>query len=135
MNKKVIENKLDNLLRCISRIEDKTPSDKSELNSSLDLQDILSINIERAVQACVDIAAIVISDSNYPYPSTMGEAFEILEKMKVIDGDLKIKLQNAVGFRNILVHDYTKVNWDIVWSIVTKNISDFKKFVKAIEKL
>ena len=135
MNKKVIENKLDNLLRCISRIEDKTPSDKSELNSSLDLQDILSINIERAVQACVDIAAIVISDSNYPYPSTMGEAFEILEKMKVIDGYLKIKLQNAVGFRNILVHDYTKVNWDIVWSIVTKNISDFKKFVKAIEKL
>ena len=135
MNKKVIENKLDNLLRCISRIEDKTPSDKSELNSSLDLQDILSINIERAVQACVDIAAIVISDSNYPYPSTMGEAFEILAKMKVIDGDLKIKLQNAVGFRNILVHDYTKVNWDIVWSIVTKNISDFKKFVKAIEKL
>ena len=135
MNKKVIENKVDNLLRCISRIEDKTPSDKSELNSSLDLQDIISINIERAVQACVDIAAIVISDSNYPYPSTMGEAFEILEKMKVIDGDLKIKLQNAVGFRNILVHDYTKVNWDIVWSIVTKNISDFKKFVKAIEKL
>lgn len=135
MNKKVIENKVDNLLRCISRIEDKTPSDKSELNSSLDLQDIISINIERAVQACVDIAAIVISDSNYPYPSTMGEAFEILEKMKAIDGDLKIKLQNAVGFRNILVHDYTKVNWDIVWSIVTKNISDFKKFVKAIEKL
>jgi uncharacterized protein YutE (UPF0331/DUF86 family) len=32
----------------------------------------------------------------------------------------------AVGFRNLAVHEYDKINWNIVYRIMTERITDFK---------
>ncbi|MCK5852244.1 DUF86 domain-containing protein [bacterium] len=40
----------------------------------------------------------------------------------------------AVGFRNIAVHTYQDIDWEIVYSIVTKNLDDFVEFAKQITK-
>ena len=59
----VLSQKLDSLARCLSRIESKKPFTLEKLNQDFDLQDILAINIERAVQICADISAHCISPS------------------------------------------------------------------------
>ena len=53
MDRDILLRKLDSLARCIRRIESKRPRTIEELNSDIDLQDILSVNLERAVQLCV----------------------------------------------------------------------------------
>ena len=40
----------------------------------------------------------------------------------------------SVGFRNIAVHEYSKVNWEVVYSIVKTNLSDFKDFAREVLK-
>lgn len=49
MDHDVIARKLDSLSRCVIRIESKRPADARELVSDIDLQDIISVNLERAV--------------------------------------------------------------------------------------
>jgi len=41
------------------------------LAEDYDLQDIICLNLERAVQGCVDLAAHVIADADLPAPTTM----------------------------------------------------------------
>ena len=135
MDRDVINRKLESLRRCIARIESKRPIRPDVLRVNDDLQDIIALNLERAVQTCVDIAAHVISQTELPVPSTMGEGFARLAELRVISPQVATSLQKAVAFRNILVHNYTNINWDIVANILTGHLTDFVQFAQAIDRL
>ena len=135
MDKDVINRKLESLRRCIARITSKMPITQEVLRSNYDLQDIIALNLERAVQICVDIAAHVMSETEVPPPSTMAESFARLAELQVLPPQLAESLQKAVAFRNILVHNYTDINWDIVTGIVTYRLTDFVQFAQAIDRL
>lgn len=128
----IILAKTDSLRRCINRIEEKTPSKSDVLQRDLDLQDIISVNLERAVQCCVDIAAHALAMSNEPPPSTMSEGFEMLGQLGVIDDKTAQRMKSAVGFRNISVHEYQKIDWQIVYTIITVHLDDFKEFIRQV---
>lgn len=127
-----MQQKLESLRKCVHRIAQKMPSTLEELQSDIDAQDIIALNLTRAVQLCVDIAAHWISEQNHlDAPKTMSESFTILANAKLIDGDLANRLRNAVGFRNIMVHSYDDIDWAIVYAIGAKHLEDFKQFAKA----
>src|SRR2546428_12687353 len=102
MDKDVINRKLESLRRCIARITSKMPITPEALRANYDLQDIIALNLERAVQVYVDIAAHVISETEVPPPSTMAESFARLAELQVLPPQLADNLQKAVAFRNIL---------------------------------
>ena len=132
MDKEVIENKLENLRRCVVRIEQKTPTSVSSLMEDLDTQDIIVLNLERAIQACVDIGLHIIAGSEVKVPDSMAETFRILGKMKVLESDVADHLSKAVGFRNTAVHAYQEIDWAIVFSIITERTNDFRDFSRQI---
>ena len=124
--------KIESLRKCIRRIEEKRPASSDILHTDIDLQDIISVNLERAVQQCVDIAAILISDTEKNPPATMASTFVFLAESEILEKDLSERLRRAVGFRNISVHEYSRIDWNIVYSIITKNIDDFKDFSASV---
>ena len=132
MDPEVVLAKLESLRRCVTRIEEKTPTDVAVLKNDYDTQDIVSINLERAVQISVDISSHILATFENPVPKTMSQAFVALSDMDVISTELAERLRKAVGFRNISVHEYEDINWDIVFSICTKNLDDFRNFARAV---
>jgi uncharacterized protein YutE (UPF0331/DUF86 family) len=134
MNKDVVGVKLESLRRCIQRIKTKTPSSSGPLMEDCDLQDILCINLERAIQICVDLAAHIISESDMPAPASMGESFDRLRSRGLLSDDLAARMKKAVGFRNIAVHAYQEINWQVVYSIITTRLSDFVEYAAVVSK-
>lgn len=132
MDRRVIEEKLESLRRCARRIEAKRPEQVEALRDNVDLQDILTLNITRAVQLCVDIAAhIVAASETYP-PETMAETFDTLVTLDVIEPALAGRMKKAVGFRNVAVHNYKAIAWEVVYAICHKNLDDFSDFARAV---
>ena len=132
MDRRVIEAKLERLRRCVQRLEHKRPSTPEALATDDDLQDILSVNLERAVQLCVDIAAHIIADREISAPTTMAAAFEALHTLHILQSDLSNSMKKAVGFRNIVVHNYQEIDWEIVFHICHHKLDDFRAFALAI---
>lgn len=62
----------------------------------------------------------------------MGQTFDLLAKIGVINTELAIRMKKAVGFRNITVHNYEAINWQIVHAIATRHLDDFKDFAQAV---
>lgn len=131
----LIEQKLESLRRAVSRIRDKCPLDAESLSGNYDAQDILTLNLTRAVQLCVDIGAHIITATDTPAPDTMGGTFDLLHEAGIIDADLALRMKKAVGFRNLAVHNYDTVNWDIVHSIAMHRLQDFEAFARAVVRL
>jgi uncharacterized protein YutE (UPF0331/DUF86 family) len=62
----------------------------------------------------------------------MGESFDALLSMAIIDTDLASRLRKAVGFRNIAVHAYQAIDWAILFSIITTRLDDFSDFAACV---
>jgi uncharacterized protein YutE (UPF0331/DUF86 family) len=65
-------------------------------------------------------------------PQETREAFSLLERAQVLDPDLAVRLKKMVGFRNVAVHDYQKLDLEIVRRIIVDHLDDFLAFVRVI---
>lgn len=135
MDKEILETKLEALIHCIHRIKAQNITSLKELEENLDKQEIIILNLQRAVQNCVDVGNHILLDYSTPTPSTMAETFKYLAENKLISDENAENLSHAVGFRNIAIHQYESINCGILYSIVTSRLDDFKVFATAIEKL
>lgn len=132
MDREVIEQKIESLRRCVDRVRLKTPATAAILAGDPDAQDILTLNLSRAVQLCVDIGAHLIAAKDKPAPDTMGQTFDVLTDMGVLSAELAVRMKKAVGFRNIAVHNYEAIDWEIAHAIAVRHIDDFSAFASAV---
>lgn len=70
MDRLIVERKLDSLRRCLARIAVKRPASVAALEQDIDLQDVLVLNISRAVQIRVDLASHLLTELDVPPPNT-----------------------------------------------------------------
>ena len=132
IDKKVIEEKLISLNRCLDRIKLHTPATVEALQTDFDAQDIISLNLQRAVQISVAIAAHILTEQLHEQTSIMAETFLALSKHGLLDSHLASRLAKAVGFRNIAVHEYDTLDMNILYSIITNEIGCFYEYADTV---
>jgi len=90
------------------------------------------LNIQRAVEATIDIAMRLVSEKKLGLPQNSRDAFELLHENGLIDKELLIRVNAMVGFKNIAVHNYQKINLDILQKVIGDHLQDFSEFIEAI---
>lgn len=85
------------------------------------------------IECVMDIANRLISDLRFRKPESNRDVFDILYENDIIDRKLKENLCNMASFRNILVHDYLKLDREIVYDIVLNNLDDIITFANIIK--
>jgi uncharacterized protein YutE (UPF0331/DUF86 family) len=96
------------------------------------IEDLSVLNLQRAIQAAIDLAHIVIAKYGFGLPSDYGQSFDILCKNSVIKTEMAAIMKKMVGFRNISVHEYQEINGDIVQSIITHHLDDFEVYYTQV---
>ena len=122
------------LSRRLRRVAAKRPASAKALADDEDAQDIVTRNLELAIQSCIDIAFHVCG-AHGKVPTTAADAFAELAKLGLIGRSLAQRLQRAAGFRNVLVHEYTEVDWKIVMRVIRTDTRDLAAFGKAVLKM
>ncbi len=127
----VIIGKVATIERCIKRINEEAQFDwKGDYTH----QDALLLNLERACQASIDLAAHIVRTRKFGIPKESREVFDQLLENEVIEQGLAEELKKMVGFRNIAVHDYASLNLEVVETIIQKKLSQFESFTQVILK-
>lgn len=129
----VILAKVSNIQRCLKRIKETTNLNPDSLDD-IDKQDIFVLNLQRAIESTIDIAAHIVASDGLGLASTIKDNFKFLWEANIIDIDLLQKMQSMVGFRNIAVHDYQSIDVEILKSILIKNLKDIEEFYTVILK-
>jgi uncharacterized protein YutE (UPF0331/DUF86 family) len=124
----VILNKAGIIERCIARVREEHDGNDSVLSEDMTKQDSIILNLQRACEASIDLAMHLVSRQGLGVPQESRDAFALLEEANLIEQDLAELLVNMVGFRNIAVHDYRKLDLEIVVSIINKQLDVFLEF-------
>jgi uncharacterized protein YutE (UPF0331/DUF86 family) len=97
-------------------------------------QRIIERTLQIAIEVCLDLAGHIISDRGYRVPNSYADTFNVLFENRIVDLRLLAALEKMARCRNFIVHNYDKIDPEIVVGILKKNLSDFDAFKAAVVK-
>ena len=130
----VVLNKAASIERRLARICEEYGGKREHLYENQTKQDAIVLNLQRACETAIDLAMYVVRRKGLGLPQESRDAFALLEKAQLLPAELAGRLQWMVGFRNVAVHEYTRLNPDIVQTIITTHLDDFRRFSPTIVK-
>lgn len=117
--------------RCVARVREVHAGDDDLCARDLMRQDAIVLNLQRACEASIDLAMHLVRVRRLGVPQESRDAFDLLERAGLINPDLAVRMKRMVGFRNVAVHDYRKLDLDIVRSIIGTRLTDFLEFTRT----
>lgn len=134
LEKDVILSKINIIQNCLKTIDKATKGDPNSIDDFF-VGNVVTLNLQRAAQAAIDMAQVVVSARSLGLPNSYKMTFTILSREGLLDEESTKNMQSMVGFRNIAVHDYREISKDILKKIITDHLGDFKKYYDQIIKL
>ena len=128
----VVLNKIQSIQRCVRRAREEYAADPDGFDMNHTRQDAAGLNVLRACEQTDDLMNHVIKTKKLGIPTSSSEGFELLREEGVIDQELAEKLRKMVGFRNAIVHQYQRMNIQIVRSVITSGLDDLIAFSDRI---
>jgi uncharacterized protein YutE (UPF0331/DUF86 family) len=131
----IILNKKVSIERCVQQIQTyytldhDLPFEKDYLK-----QDAIGMNLQRACELSLDIANHLIKTKKPGLPQDSKDSFALLYQAQLIPVQQIKALQAMVGFRNILVHNYQKLNLDIMVDVIENHLEDLLDFANTALK-
>ena len=105
-----------------------------EYISSQDHIDIAERNLQVAIESCLDIGKIIITNKKLQEPSDNKGVFAVLAEADIIAKESLRFLMPMAGTRNILVHGYDRVDDALIYGILKKHLNNFEEFLSQIKK-
>jgi len=127
----------DRILRLLRNIADDTAVLRQEAEASAERRRDpiwlrgIKYTFVTAIEACVDVAQHICATEGWGPPADNGDAVRLLGEHGVLTAELATSMRKAVGFRNVLVHDYIEVDDEIVVGRL-KSLGDLDEFVRQV---
>jgi uncharacterized protein YutE (UPF0331/DUF86 family) len=124
---------IDECVERLSSIKKDNPSLKKYRTSWKD-KDASERNLQKVIEAIIDIGKMVISEKKLREPGNNREVFLILEENKLFPSEFIPLMDRMIGMRNIIVHSYDIIDDGIVYGVLKKNLKDIKRLSSRLKK-
>ena len=131
----VLLNKAATIERCVLRAREEYNKNPSSFDTDFTRQDAAIMNIQRACEAALGMGHHVIRLRGIGMPQSARDVFGLLAQAGIIDAGLSEAMKRMVGFRNIAVHEYQKLQLPITVSIITRHLDEFLQYSQVLLKL
>lgn len=131
----LINKKIDIIQRNLELLNEISKETEEDFISNFKDIQATKHSLQESIESCIDISNHIISKKGYKRAENYAEIFDILSKNKIITSSLSKKLQDMSRFRNLLVHQYGKIDESELYQIITEDITDINEFLKQIIKL
>jgi uncharacterized protein YutE (UPF0331/DUF86 family) len=131
----IVLSKKESVERCIKqvrtyyRLPSEVPFEEDYLR-----QDAVALNLQRACEQCLDLANYIIKMRKLGLPKESKETFRLLAANRFIPTDLAKRLEGMVGFKNVLVHEYQRVDIQLMIDVIENRLEDLLLFTDIILK-
>jgi uncharacterized protein YutE (UPF0331/DUF86 family) len=130
----VVINKIQSIQRCVRRAREEYDKDPAAFSSNYTQQDAAMLNVVRACETAIDLANHVIKIRKLGIPVSTADAFDLLNAEGATDGQLANRMKKMVGFRNMVVHQYTKIDLAIVQAVIVTELDQLLAFAEKIRE-
>lgn len=125
---------LDEYIKYLEKIAKETKNNKSDFLNDFHFFGSAERYLQLSIQVIIDLVQMIIIEEGFERPEENQEAISLLYNKKIISENIASRLDGIVGFRNILVHEYGKIDKEKVYDCLQEKITDIKDFKREILK-
>ena len=131
LDRERILGKIDRLEGYLSELSRVVPQDFAayqEVEKRRACERLLQVSIE----AVIDVCHLLVMGLRLGIPAEEDDLFEKLQAAGVISPKTRETLKEMKGFRNILVHEYARIDDRLVYEVARSRPGDFERFKEEI---
>jgi uncharacterized protein YutE (UPF0331/DUF86 family) len=133
VDERVVARKLEGIEQYHGELSEKQETlSRSEFLQSTTEQRAVERMFENAIQSCSDLAQHVATRAFDYEGSTAKEAVRVLYREDVIDEETMDTLVSAIGFRNVLAHEYGRVDTEEVYETLQTGLDVYDAFSQQV---
>lgn len=125
--------RLDELKARLLRLDGLSRRPREDFDADPDLRAIAERNFEVAIQCCIDMANRILTLEGARKPRDYHDSFMLLAEIGVLPADLARSAAPMAGFRNVLAHEYSGIDWDQVYENLG-HLDDLRDFAEQIAR-
>ena len=132
VDKILILKKLSTLDEYLKQIAEYTSITVQAYAGDWKTQRIVERTFQMMIETCLDIGGHIISDEKMRVPETYADIFRILVENGILSKTHLVAFERMAKFRNIVVHDYEKIDPEIVVAILRNHLQVFEVFKSSV---
>jgi uncharacterized protein YutE (UPF0331/DUF86 family) len=94
---------------------------------------IVEREFQTAIEACIDVATLVLKAAGRSVPETNAARFETLAELDAFSDEVCRQMSEAAGFRNVLAHNYGQdIDDELIYRHLQQNLEWFPAFLEEV---
>lgn len=130
------KDKINEIEAYLSELYEIVPEDYESYSKDHKTKAACERYFEKIIEAVIDVIFLIIKEKKLKTPQDDVDAINLISKENIIPRELANKLKLAKSMRNIIVHEYGKINDEIVFKSIAEELdNDIRSFLEIIKKL
>jgi len=132
VDKDLILRKLADLDQYLGQVSEYQDISAEQYQQEWKTQRIVERTLQLAIEVCLDIANHIIADRRLRVPATYAEVFAVIAEAGLLDQTERDAMVRMSGFRNLIVHEYARIDPAMVVRVLREHLGDFVRFKTAV---
>ncbi|OAT80354.1 type VII toxin-antitoxin system HepT family RNase toxin [Desulfotomaculum copahuensis] len=116
----------------INDLEEKKNITLDDLKNDKVLRRYIERTLHLAVEACLDTGNHLVADLALREPEDYKDIMTVLAEAGHLPKNKLARFKKMAQFRNVIVHDYARLDPEILLGILQKNLADLRLFAAMI---
>jgi len=134
VDKELLQRHLSQLREAVTILHDLGKSKREEFTADYHIYGLAERYLQGAIEACLQVCGILVASLGLRRPDGYHELLSIVAAQQIIPNPLAYRLEILTNLRDVLVHDPSKLNHDLLYDYIQQRIDDLEVFAKAIEE-
>jgi len=132
LDRERILTKLDELDGYLGELQQVAPESYARYMDSVEKRRACERLLQISIECVIDVCGLLVSGLRLGLPAEEDDLIEKLEQAGLISSEMAKMLRTMKGFRNILVHEYGRIDNALVFAMATRRLQDFDAFKTEI---
>lgn len=124
--------RLKRLGEYIADLEEVSGATWEEFRGNKVLRRYIERTLQMAVECCLDVGSHIISSERLREPEDNKDVFKVLVEAGFLPEEMLGSLQRMAGFRNILIHEYARIDPEVVFGVFKRRLDELRRFAREI---
>jgi uncharacterized protein YutE (UPF0331/DUF86 family) len=116
----------------LAQLRELQQHSRADLDTDWRTRATVDRTLQMAIEVVISVCDQLIASLSLPLPDAGRDAVLVVARAGVISDDLGARLARAVGFRNILVHQYMSIDYDCVYDVLQHDLPAFEQFLNQV---
>ncbi len=134
VDKDLVQRHLKQLREAVYILQDLGKTDREEFTSNYRVYGLAERYLQIAIESCLQVCGILVASLGLRRPEGYHELLSVVAHQQVIPDSLAYRLEVLTNLRDVLVHDSSTLNHDLLYDYVHQRVGDFEVFANTVEE-